>query len=377
MTDRSGTGCASPDRRRRGSRRRGTGWLDASTTTSDGVGARATGWVSTTMTSMPASVPSAARDVGADPAEDRDDEVDAAVGAQVLEHGGEAVVGRRGRRWRAVDDVVARVAAGAEDRARARRSTSTRRCRRTRRATDRGRGLHRDLERLRVVALGVHVEHDRGLRAPARLVLADHELAGAGGRAPVHAAQVVAQLVLAQGEELVAEVAHERARRDRLGVAADAAADRDRRHDRRARAGARAPRPPRPRSSVRRARPNGSDGAHRRAGRPGSGRAVAWGCGTRHAPSRPGASGGTRKRAARRPSSNQSVAVSSGVAPRPWFSTVRSMRPSAPTWRRSGRTRRVTAEVGCAAETRARRAPPSSSETAASASASSSTAPSR
>ena len=48
---------------------------------------------------------------------------------------------------------------------------------------------------------------------------------------PVHAAQVVAQLVLAEGHELVAEIAHDRARGAGFVLRADAAAHRDRRHD--------------------------------------------------------------------------------------------------------------------------------------------------
>ena len=96
---------------------------------------------------------------------------------------------------------------------------------------DRRRRFDRDLERRGVVRARLHVEHHRGARPPAGFVLADHQLAGAGGRAPVHAAQVVADLVLAQRDELVAEVAHDRARRARLVLGADAAPDRDRRHD--------------------------------------------------------------------------------------------------------------------------------------------------
>jgi hypothetical protein len=39
------------------------------------------------------------------------------------------------------------------------------------------------------VSVGMHIEHDRGAGTPARFVLADHELAGARSRAPVHSAQ--------------------------------------------------------------------------------------------------------------------------------------------------------------------------------------------
>ena len=124
---------------------------------------------------------------------------------------GEAVVGVGADGGEPVDHVVARVAAGAEDLARAGDHLDPPPQPHEPR-DDRRRGLDRDLERLGVVAVRVHVEHDRGARPPPRFVLADHQLAGARGRAPVHAAQVVADLVVAQGEELVAEVAHHRAR---------------------------------------------------------------------------------------------------------------------------------------------------------------------
>ena len=131
------------------------------------------------------------------------------MGGEVLEHDGEPVGGVRADGREPVDDVVARIAAGAEELTRAGchlhpslepDETGHDRCDR----------LDRDFERLGVVAVGMHVEHDRGAGTPARFVLADHEVAGARGRAPVHAAQVVAELVLAQREELVAEVARHR-----------------------------------------------------------------------------------------------------------------------------------------------------------------------
>ena len=49
---------------------------------------------------------------------------------------------------------------------------------------------------------GPGVEQDRGAGLPRHLVLAEHELAGAGRRAPVDPAQVVADLVLPQAEEV-------------------------------------------------------------------------------------------------------------------------------------------------------------------------------
>ena len=57
---------------------------------------------------------------------------------------------------------------------------------------------------LRVMGAGPGVEHDDRAGAPLGLVLADHEVAGPGRRAPVHAPKVVADLVLAQREELLA-----------------------------------------------------------------------------------------------------------------------------------------------------------------------------
>ena len=110
-------------------------------------------------------------------------------------------------------------------------TTSTRRRSRTSRAVTDAAASTATSNDSASCAPGVHVEHDRGARTPPRLVLADHQLAGARGRAPVHAPQVVAHLVVAQGHELVAEIAHDRARRRRLVLGADAAPDRDRRHD--------------------------------------------------------------------------------------------------------------------------------------------------
>ena len=133
--------------------------------------------------------------------------------AEVLEHDRRAGRASSGPTVAsAVDHVVAGIATGAEHLARAGDDLDpAAQAHETR--GDRRRRLDRDLERLGVVCAGEHVEHDRGARPPARFVLADHELAGARGRAPVHAAQVVAELVLAQRQELVAEVAHHRARR--------------------------------------------------------------------------------------------------------------------------------------------------------------------
>ena len=57
--------------------------------------------------------------------------------------------------------------------------------------------------------------------ADAQFVLAEHELAEAGGRAPVDAAQVVAHLVGTEGEELLAQLAQVR-RPVRPGVGVEA-----------------------------------------------------------------------------------------------------------------------------------------------------------
>src|SRR5262249_13945235 len=61
------------------------------------------------------------------------------------------------------------------------------------------------------VALPTGVEHDGGPTLPRLLLPADHELAGAGGRAPVHPTQVVAVAVLAGGD-VVLTVHGDRAR---------------------------------------------------------------------------------------------------------------------------------------------------------------------
>ena len=72
-------------------------------------------------------------------------------------------------------------------------------------AGDDGRGgFDRGLERRVVVGAGPGVEqHDR-VRLPLGFVLAHDELAGAGGGTPVDSPEVVADLVLAQGQELLA-----------------------------------------------------------------------------------------------------------------------------------------------------------------------------
>ena len=152
--------------------------------------------MSTTTTPMPAERAERAQRVGIDPAEHRDHEVDAPVRAEVRGDDLElvAVVGADGGEH--VDHVVAGVAAGAQHLARARDHLDPSPQPHEPRDDRRG-GLDRDLERRRVVGRRPHVEHHRGARPPARFVLADHEITGAGGRAPVHAAQVVADLVLA------------------------------------------------------------------------------------------------------------------------------------------------------------------------------------
>ena len=173
-------------------------------------------------------------------------------------------------------------------------TTSTRRWRRTSRATTDAAASTATSNDSGVVAVGMHVEHDRGLRAPAGFVLADHQLTGARGRSPVHAAQVVAELVVAQGEELVAEVAHHRRapRRPRCSPR-DPAADRDGRDDLVRPAGERAPRLSSTSASDRRASPNGSVAAHDERADPVPATS-AGGDAVR------GARGGTRRRAAGR-----------------------------------------------------------------------------
>ena len=90
-----------------------------------------------------------------------DDEVDASVRAELLEHRGQpvALVGADGGEH--VDHVVARVAAGAEHLARAGDDLDPAPQARQARG-DRRRGFDRDLERRRVVRTRLHVEHDRG-----------------------------------------------------------------------------------------------------------------------------------------------------------------------------------------------------------------------
>ena len=68
---------------------------------------------------------------------------------------------------------------------------------------DRRERLDRGLVGAAAVRAGAVVEDEHGLGLPRRLVLAHDELAEARGRAPVDAAQVVADLVVAQREELV------------------------------------------------------------------------------------------------------------------------------------------------------------------------------
>jgi hypothetical protein len=142
--------------------------------------------------------------------EDRDDEIDAPVGAQVFEHGGEAVavVGTDG--GERVDHVVARIAAGAEHLACAGDDLDPSAQAHQTRRTDAAASTATSNDSASCARQ--HVEHDCGARSPPRFVLADHEL-GAGRRLPVRTAQVVAQLVVAQGDELVAEIAHHRATR--------------------------------------------------------------------------------------------------------------------------------------------------------------------
>ena len=224
-------------------------------------------------------------------------------------------------------------------------TSSTRRRRRASRAADRCRGLDRDLERRRVVRAGLHVEHDRGARAPARFVLADHQLTGARGRAPVHAAQVVAELVLAERDELVAEVAHDRAARTRLVLGADAAPDGDRQRTMSCTRGRTTSSASPALGSLRRATPNGSVTAiasgptryrpRRRVGMRYAARAVA-----------PAASGGTRNRAAR-----AAFVEPVGGGEQGSGAGARGSRPAGrcgprePTCSRSGCTRRLTASV--------------------------------
>ena len=99
--------------------------------------------------------------VGRDAPEDGDDEVDAPVRAQVLEHGGQlvAVVGTDGGEQ--VDHVVAGIATRAEHLAGARDHLDAT-AEPHQAGGDRRRRFHRDLERLGVVRARQHVEHHRG-----------------------------------------------------------------------------------------------------------------------------------------------------------------------------------------------------------------------
>ena len=178
----------------------------------DAAAVSAAGWVSTTTTPMPVSAPRACSVSGSDPAEHRDDEVDAPVRAQVLEHDRQpvALVGPDGGErsitsWRGSPPVPSTSPALV--------TTSTRRRSRTRRATTDAAASTATSNDSASCAPGCTSSTTAARERQPRLVLADHQLAGARGRAPVHAAQVVADLVVAQRDELVAEVAHDRARR--------------------------------------------------------------------------------------------------------------------------------------------------------------------
>ena len=61
-----------------------------------------------------------------------------------------------------------------------------------------------ELEGCRRVHPGPGVEEDRRTRLPRHLVLADHEVVEAGGRRPVHASEVVTDLVGTEGVEVLA-----------------------------------------------------------------------------------------------------------------------------------------------------------------------------
>ena len=124
------------------------GVVDASTTSTDAFGATAAGWVSTTTTPMPGSMPNACSVSGATRPRIGDDEVDAPVRTEVLEHGRQpvAVVGADGGEH--VDHVVARIAAGAEHLAGAGDDLDPPPEPHQPRG-DRRRRFHRDLERLR------------------------------------------------------------------------------------------------------------------------------------------------------------------------------------------------------------------------------------
>ncbi len=75
---------------------------------------------------------------------------------------------------------------------------------------DAGDGRQRQLEGRRAVLGAPEVGQDRDPSLPGHLVLADHELIGAGGRRPVDPSQVVARLVGAQGVEVLAAVGQRR-----------------------------------------------------------------------------------------------------------------------------------------------------------------------
>ena len=220
--------------------------------------------------------------VGVDRAEHHDEEVGTPMGAEV---GGDdlevvAVVGPDGRE--PVDHVVAGVAAGAQQLAHAGDHLDAS-AQPDEPRDHGGGGLDRDLERGVVVGRRPHVEEHGGPRPPAGFVVADHEIAGACRRTPVHTAKVVADLVVAQRQEVVAQVARHRARAICLAVGRHAAPGGDGRDD------------------VVDARPHrelglagaGDDapsqaervgGAHHERSRPRSGRVGGWGCGTRRAP---------------------------------------------------------------------------------------------
>ena len=165
-----------------------------------------------------------------DLAEDHHHEIGAPVGPQPGEHRDQpvGVVERDG--GEAVDHVVTRVAADAEQLARAGDHLHLA-AQAHQPFGDRRRGLYRHLERLGVVRAAVHVEHHRGARPPPGLVLADHEVLAARAGPPVHPPEIIAHLVGAQGEELAPEVAGDRARGRGLALRRDAATDRDRGDD--------------------------------------------------------------------------------------------------------------------------------------------------
>ena len=92
---------------------------------------------------------------------------------------------------------------------------STLRPARPMRHRDRRERLDRGLVGAAAVRAGAVVEHEHGLGLPGRLVLAHDQLAEARGRAPVDPPQVVADLVVAQREELVVRRRRHRHQRPR------------------------------------------------------------------------------------------------------------------------------------------------------------------